>query len=210
MCNNALGRVALVVCILSAMAVSAQNQSYLLRSEGAVSVNGVAVPSSALVSDGDVIQTGKGGSAKIAAPGMAMLLGENSRVAVSNGSLAIDHGFASVSSMRGIATLASQYAIKPSGGTTRYLVSNYGGSLFITSESGGLGVTGPNMTSRDVPSGQKVRFAAGNYDVSSAADSESVQPNTFGQLIGPYSSNLCRTVASCYCKTAARCPKASE
>ena len=207
MSNNAFGRVALAVCILSAIAVSAQNQSYLLRSEGAVSVNGIAVPSSALVSDGDVIQTGKGGSAKIAAPGMAMLLGENSqRVAVSNGSLAINHGFASVSNTGRIATLASQYAIKPVGGTTRYLVSNYGGSLFITSESGGLAVTGPNMTSRNLPSGQKARFAAGDYDVFSAGDSESVQPTSFGQLIGSYTSNLCRTAARCYCKTAARCP----
>lgn len=142
MSSRTVTKMALVVCILCAFAVSAQTQSYLLRSEGAVSVNGIAVPSTALVSDGDVIQTGKGSSAKIAAPGMAMLLGENSRVAVANGKLAVDHGSASIANSRG-------------------QVSTVGASS---------------------------------------------SPNSFTQLLGPSTSNVCRTAAICYCKTAAHCP----
>ena len=206
MCKNAFGRVTLAVCIFSALALSAQSHSYLLRSEGAVSVNGITVPSSALVSDGDVIQTGKGGSAKIAAPGMAMLLGENSKVALSKGKLALDQGSASVTSTGRLATVSSRYAIKPLDGySARYLVSNYGGSLFVTSRSGGLDVTGPEKTSQ-VLSGQKARFGEGNDSLFSSGDGESTHPGSFSQLIGPYSSNLCRTAATCYCRTAARCP----
>ena len=207
MCSNVILRIAFVGCLLSAVCTSAQNQSYLLRSEGAVSVNGVAVRSSALVSEGDVVQTGKGSSAKIASPGMAMLVGENSRVAVSNGNLAIDRGSASVSSTGRISTTFSQYTIKPLAvNSTRYMVSNHDGSLFIKSESGGLAVTGPNMASKNVLSGQKARFAGGASEVSSATDSDSAQPGAFHQQMGSYSSNLCRTAASCYCKTAAQCP----
>jgi len=205
--HKGFGRVVLVACILSAIIVSAQTQSYLLRSEGDVSVNGTAVHSSALVSNGDIIQTGKGGSAKIAAPGIAMVLGENSHVTVTNGKLAIDRGSASVSSTGRIATVSSQYAIEPVGSnSTKYLISNYRGSLSITSQGGELAIAGPNMTSRNLLAGQKARIAAGNYEVSSAADGEKGQANSFGQLIGPYSSNVCRTAATCYCKTAAQCP----
>ena len=205
--NKWLGTVALVICIFSAIILSAQTQSYLLRSEGAVSVNGMAVRSSALVSTGDVIQTGKGGSAKIAAPGIAMVVGENSHVSVTNGELAIDHGSASVSSSGRIATVSSGYAIQPVGNNSaRYVVSSRSGSLVITSQGGELAVSGPNMTSRNLIAGQKARIAAGNYEMSLAGESDVAQPNSFGQLIGSYSSNVCRTAASCYCKTAAQCP----
>ncbi len=205
--SSGLGRVVLVVCIFSAIGVSAQSQSYFLRSEGAVSLNGTAVHSSALVSDGDVVQTGKGGSAKIAAPGIAMVIGENSQVAVANGKLSLDRGSASITSAGRVATVSSQYLIQPvSGNSARYLVSNYGGSLFVTSRDGELAVTGPNKTSRNLLSGQKARVTAGSYELFSAADNGGGQPSSFGQLIGSYSSNLCRTAASCYCKTAAQCP----
>jgi hypothetical protein len=207
MTNKAFGTVALVICMLSAVAVSAQSQSYLLRSEGAVSLNGMAVQSSALVSEGDVIQTGKGGSAKIAAPGMAMLVGENSRVALSNGKLALDHGSASVSSTGRTATVSSQYAIEPMGGNAaRYRVSNDGASLWVASAQGHVSVTAPNRSAISVPSGQKAHFTAGHDSLAGGTDSNIEQPSSFSQLYGSYSSNLCRTAASCYCKTAARCP----
>lgn len=204
--NKRYGRVALVICIFT-LIVSAQSQSYLLRSEGSVSVNGSPIRSSALVSDGDIVQTGKGGTAKLAAPGIAMVVGENSHVTVTNGQLAVDHGSASVSSTGRIATASSDYAIQPVGNNSaKYSLSSHSGSLVITSQSGDLAVSGPNMTSRNLVAGQKASIAAGNYEVSPAKESDGSQSNSFGQLIGSYSSNLCRTAASCYCKTAAQCP----
>jgi len=205
--NYAFGRVALVACIVVA-AVSAQGQNYLLRTEGAVTVNGVAVPSTVLISAGDVIQTGKGGSAKIAAPGMAVLLAENSQVSLTDGALAINQGSASVTSTGRIATVSSQYAIKPVGtGSARYVVSNVGGSLTVTPWHGELAVVASNTVATNVLTGQKASFTAGKSKVSSVSNETLVeQRDAFSQLMGPYSSNLCRTAASCYCKTAARCP----
>lgn len=199
-------KMALVVCILGALAASAQTQSYLLRSEGSVSVNGAAVPTTALVSDGDVIQTGKGSTAKIAAPGMAMLVGENSRVAVGSGKLAVDHGSASIASRGQVSTVSSHYAIKPaSSDFTRYLVSNNGGYLSVISASGALSVTGPDTLAKGVSSGQGTSFALGDYR-GGAANAGTSQPRPFAQLLGPPTSNVCRTAAICYCKTAAHCP----
>ena len=78
------------ICLLSAVALFAQTQqSYLLRSAGEVRVNGITVPSTTVVSPGDLIETSKGSTAKIAAPGKSMLIGENSRVSVAAGGLAV-------------------------------------------------------------------------------------------------------------------------
>lgn len=88
-----------VICLLSAVGLFAQTkQSYLLRSDGDVRVNGIAVPSTTIVSPGDVIETSKGSVAKIAAPGASTLIGENSRVSVKTGTLAVDHLSAASSS----------------------------------------------------------------------------------------------------------------
>jgi hypothetical protein len=138
---------------------------------------------------------------------MAMRLGENSRVAVSNGKLAMDHGSAAVSSTGRISTVSSQYAIKPVDGySARYLVSSNGGSLSVTPKSGGVAITGPSNTSQ-VLSGQKASFANGNYNLFSSNDGESAHQNSFGQLMGPYSSGFCRTSKTCFCKTAGQCSK---
>lgn len=200
-------RMVFLLSIFTAAALSAQNGNFLLRSEGNVSVNGTVVPSSALVSPGDVVQTGKGGSAKLVAPGVAMVLGENSRVSVANGKLALDQGSASVTNSGRIATLFSQYSVKPAGsGSATYLVSNKAGSLSVTSANGALAVVGPDLVAKNLLSGQKANFTSAKTSLVSAGDDASSQPDSFNQLIGAYSSNLCRTAKSCYCKTAARCP----
>jgi hypothetical protein len=74
--------------LLLAACIGAQSQqNYLLRSDGQVRVNGTMVPTTTVVSPGDLIETSKGSMAKIAAPGVSLLVGENSRVSVKNGSL---------------------------------------------------------------------------------------------------------------------------
>jgi len=80
--------VAVSLFLLIGTCICAQSQqAYLLRSDGEVRVNGMAVPSTTVVSPGDLIETSKGSVAKIAAPGVSMLVSENSRVSVKNGSL---------------------------------------------------------------------------------------------------------------------------
>jgi hypothetical protein len=80
------------ICFLGATSLFSQAQkNYLLRADGDVRVNGVAVPSSAIVSPGDLIETSKGSVAKIAAPGVSLLVPENSRVSVKMGTLAVNN-----------------------------------------------------------------------------------------------------------------------
>jgi hypothetical protein len=100
--------------LLLATCIGAQSQqSYLLRSDGQVRVNGITVPTTAVVSPGDLIETSKGSMAKIAAPGVSLLVGENSRVSVKNGSL-VDLGSSTSAPLGGASANFGQL----DGGTT--------------------------------------------------------------------------------------------
>lgn len=80
--------VAMASFLLIASCICAQSQErYLLRSDGSVRVNGITVPTTSVVLPGDIVETSKGSTAKIAAPGKSMIVAENSRVSVSNGRL---------------------------------------------------------------------------------------------------------------------------
>jgi len=78
---------AIAFLLLIACIGAQSQQSYLLRSDGQVRVNGIAVPTTTVVSPGDLIETSKGSKAKIAAPGVSMVVGENARVSVTKGAL---------------------------------------------------------------------------------------------------------------------------
>jgi hypothetical protein len=198
--------VGFAICALSATCVQAQ-QSYLLRSNGEVRVNGVAVPGTAVVSPGDLIETSKGSIAKIAAPGMSMLVGEDSKVSVKAGFLGVDRGSAAVSSNGGIMTGASQYSIAPEGtNAAKYQIANVGGAVSVSSEKGGLTIMGPNSAATNVLSGRKTMLtsaSANSVHTSSALlDSSSVK---FQQVSAPAISGVCRTAKECSCKTATQC-----
>ena len=198
------------LCLLSVTVLVAQTQqNYLLRSDGRVQVNGVLVPSTAVVSPGDVIETAKGSMARIASPGMSMLVGQSSRVVVKRGTLALDKGSASITSSTGAAIGAAQYSIAPSGTTTaKYQIANSGESLSVLSSGGPLAVSSSNGVTK-IPSGQVGVISSNVLAVNSAStvwvDSSSV---SFDQLSAPDSSPVCKkkTIRECICKTAKQCP----
>ncbi len=203
----------LAIWILSITCAFAQaQQSYLLRSEGDVRVNGVTVPGTAVVSSGDLIETAKGSVAKIAAPGVSMLIGESSTVSVRTGFLGVDRGSAAVSSNGSILTGASQYSIAPVGASVaKYQIANVGAGLSVFSDTGRLTIT--SLTSRPVNllSGEKTVLqssgaASGNAS-SARLDSSAVN---FEQLDAPPLSGLCKAVKDCFCKTAKECRRGAR
>jgi hypothetical protein len=196
----------IAICVLTASSLFAQAH-YLLRSNGEVRVNGILVPSTAVVSPGDVIETSKGSVAKIASPGLSMLVGEDSRISVKTGTLAVDHGSASIATNSGALTGASQYSIA-SAGSARYQVANSGQSLSVLSMSGPLRVSGVDATTTSVPAGNLAVFSSNRSALSSA--STAVLENStasFEQFGVTNMSRVCnkKTAKECVCKTAKEC-----
>lgn len=201
--------IALAVCLLGLTLISAQSQeSYLLRSNGTVRVNGITVPGTAMVSAGDLIETSNGSVARISAPGVSMFVGENSKVSVKSGFLALDQGAAAITSRSGVLTGASQYSFSPVGtGSARYQIANVDGSLSVFSKAGGLQIAGPGGGS-SLLSGQKATLSSSSTGDSARSNFTELDTSqrTFNQLVVPATSNLCKTAKSCYCRTAKNCP----
>jgi len=200
--------IALAICLFGATFVAGQSQSYLLRSDGAVRVNGVSVPGTAMVSVGDFVETAKGSVARISAPGVSMFVGENSRVSVRSGFLALDQGSAAVSSKGKVLTGASQYSIAPVGVSgAKYQIANLDGSLSVFSKIGQLDIVGPTGGA-SLGSGQRAILSASkstsDYGNFTGLDMSSAQ---FDSSSGPALTNVCRTAALCYCRTAKNCRK---
>lgn len=189
--------------------LSAQTKhTYLLRSDGSVKVNGVVVPGSAVVSTGDLVETDKASAAKLTTPGMAMLVGENSRVTVASDKLAVDYGTASVSTTNGMATRASQYSVSPAGAqTAKYQIVNTGTSLSVTSSVGRLTVNSILSAPTEIAVGEQVVVSSGaatsNY-VGMTLPSGSV--GGFTQLTGVGASGICKNAQGCPCKNTKQCP----
>jgi hypothetical protein len=195
----------LVLCLFSVFAVHAQ-QSYLLRSNGRVLVNGVPVPATSVVSAGDVIETAKGSMAKIASPGMSMLVGENSHVSVKGGTLAVDKGSASVTSNTGTSIAASQYSITPSGvSNAKYQIANTGSSLSVSSSNGPIAVSsGSGVT--QVPTGQVAVISSNMFALTSASNSlVDSSSASFNQTEDLEASHVCRNAKNCLCKSNRQC-----
>ena len=197
--------IAVAFFLLIATCISAHSQqTYLLRSNGEVRVNGIAIPGSTVISPGDVIETSKGSAAKIAAPGVSMLVGENSRVSVKSGSLAVDQGSANVSTNSGILTGASQYSISGTG-TTKYQIANTAGSLSVLSTGGPLTISGPSGRAASLQSGQKGVFPSSS--ASSAHSASMFDSSTVG--FQPMSSSpitqACKNARECVCRDGKQC-----
>lgn len=197
------------LCLLgTSVLVGQTQQSYLLRSDGYVQVNGVPVPKTSVVLPGDVVETYKGSMAKIASPGMSMLVGENSRISVKSGTLAIDKGSASIASSAGTSIGAAQYSISPTGSSpAKYQVASSGQSVSVLSSNGPLSVTSSSGITK-VLSGQTAVISAGSsalgMTTTALVDSSSAN---FSQLDDLEASRTCRkaTLLKCFCKTAKQC-----
>ncbi|MFI5113993.1 MAG: hypothetical protein ACHP7J_02530 [Terriglobales bacterium] len=129
-----------VLAILIPMQLlAADAASAMLYTNGAAWLNGSAVPKSAAVFSGDLVQTQSDSTANISAAGSSVMVGSDSLVKFQGPTVAIEHGTVRVATSRGLATTAGEVTVKPAGnGWTEFQVTDVNGQVQIAASKGDL------------------------------------------------------------------------
>ena len=204
---------------LSACVVLAGDEpAGVMRSNGTVLVNGSGSTTTAVLFNGDSVQTTEGALVTISSPGSSVLVPPNSHVVFNGSVLHLDTGTASISTTKGMAAQAGQYTISPAtGGTAKFQISTEGNALVVRSASGTLNVTSANRAFA-VAEGATATLETGTATVSNTSGTRSQAANVsplltdsladFGSPSVPFCPNFLychnRThvsgIAPCKCK----------
>lgn len=119
--------------------LAADSASAMLYTNGAAWLNGSAVPKSAAVFSGDLVQTQSDSTANISAAGSSVMVGSDSLVKFQGPTVEIEHGTVRVATSRGLATTAGEVTVKPAGnGWTEFQVTDVNGQVQIAASKGDL------------------------------------------------------------------------
>lgn len=131
-----------VLAILFPMQLlAADSASAMLYTNGAAWLNGSAVPKSAAVFSGDLVQTQADSTANINAAGSSVMVGSDSLVKFEGPAVQIEHGSVRVATSRGLATTAGEVTVKPAGnGWTEFQVTDVDGQVQIAASKGDLSI----------------------------------------------------------------------
>ena len=132
---------------LPALAFGGSSDAAVLRSSGAVAVNGSVAPTTTALFKGDTVQTASGGVVTISSPGSTVLIPSNSQMVFNGGVLDLTAGTASISTSKGMAAQMDKYLIAPAtSGTAKFEINKTGNSVLIHASSGALTVSAPGNT----------------------------------------------------------------
>jgi hypothetical protein len=133
-----------IVCCLLAVLVPMQLMggelaSAMLYTNGSAWLNGSAVPKSAAVFAGDMLQTRAETTANIQAAGSNVMVLADSLVKFQGPSVEIEHGSVRVTTSRGLAAQAGDVTVKPAANSwTEYQVTDVDGRVQIAANKGDL------------------------------------------------------------------------
>lgn len=140
------------VCLLAisglpALAFGASNDVAVMRSSGAVALNGNGTPTTTALFKGDKIVTADGAVVTISSPGSTVLIPANSQMVFNGGVLDLTAGTASISTTKGMAAHTDKYTVAPAtSGTAKFEVKKTGSLVLIHASSGVLNVSAPGNT----------------------------------------------------------------
>jgi hypothetical protein len=137
----------LLLLIVPASLFAADSGAAMLYVNGAAWLNGSHVPNSSAIFVGDLVQTRADGAANIHAPGSSITVLGDSLVQFEGVSLKVEHGGVSVSTSKGVATIAGDVRVAPaSNAWTEFNVTDLDGTVRIAARKGDLTVTDDNGT----------------------------------------------------------------
>ena len=141
----------MVSCVLMLMVpasmFAADSGAAMLYANGAAWLNGSHVPNSSAIFAGDLVQTRSDSAANIHAPGSSITVLGDSLVQFEGTSLRVEHGGVSVSTSKGVATVAGDVRVAPvSNAWTEFNVTDVDGTVRIAARKGDLTVTDDNGT----------------------------------------------------------------
>ncbi len=127
---------------LPALAFGGSSDAAVLRSSGAVAVNGSVAPTTTALFKGDKVETAAGGVVTISSPGSTVLIPSNSQMVFNGGVLDLTAGTASISTTKGMAAQMDKYLIAPAtSGAAKFEIKKTGSSVLIHASSGVLAVS---------------------------------------------------------------------
>jgi hypothetical protein len=136
-----------LVMLLPGQLLAADSASAMLYANGTAWVNGSAVPKSAAVFDGDIVQTRPDSSAHLNASGSSVMVLADSLVKFQGSAVEIEHGAVRVSTGQGLATHAGEVTVKPAGtGWTEFQVTDVDGRVQIVASKGDVTVQDQQST----------------------------------------------------------------
>jgi hypothetical protein len=132
----------LLACLFPGRMLGAdESASAMLYTTGSAWVNGSAVPKSAAMFSGDILQTPADSTASIQTTGSSLMVMANSLVKFEGPAVEIDHGGVRVTTSRGLAAHAGDVTIKPAGnGWTEFQVVDVDGRVQIAANKGDVTV----------------------------------------------------------------------
>jgi hypothetical protein len=134
-----------LLLIVPASLFAADTGAAMLYANGAAWLNGSHVPNSSAIFAGDLVQTRSDSAANIHAPGSSITVLSDSLVRFEGVSLKVEHGGVSVSTSKGVATIAGDVRVAPvSNAWTEFNVSDNDGTVRIAARKGDLTVTDDN------------------------------------------------------------------
>jgi len=134
------------VCCLLMVAFPAQmlageSAAAMLYTSGSAWVNGTAVPKSAAMFEGDLLQTQTDSTANIQASGSSVLVQADSLVKFDGPAVEIEHGGVRVTTSRGMEARAGDVTVKPAGNSwTEFQVVDVDGQVQIAANKGDVTV----------------------------------------------------------------------
>lgn len=134
-----------VCCLLAllfpAQMLAGESASAMLYTTGSAWLNGSAVPKSAAVFSGDMLQTRSDSTASIQATGSSVMVMADSLVKFEGPAVEIEHGGVRVTTSRALATRAGDLTIKPAGNSwTEFQVVDVDGQVQIAANRGDVTV----------------------------------------------------------------------
>jgi hypothetical protein len=128
----------------------------MLYTSGSAWLNGAAVPKSAAVFSGDLLQTQSNSTANLNANGSSVMVFADSLVKFQGPAVEIEHGSVRISTSKGMATRADEIIVKPaSENWTEFQVTDVDGQVQIAANKGDLTIQDAQGATTTLPQGQQ-------------------------------------------------------
>src|SRR6202162_1156645 len=138
---RAVGCCLLAILFPAQMMLAGETASAMLYTNGAAWLNGSAVPKSAALFAGDMLQTRPDSTARIQANGSSVMVLADSLVKCEGPTVELEHGAVRVTTSRGLATRAGDVTVKPASNSwTEFQVTDVDGRVQIAANKGDVTV----------------------------------------------------------------------
>jgi len=125
------------VCCVASLAGS--DSSAVLKSTGAVVLNGTGAPATTAIFSGDTVRTTVRSILTISAPGSTILLPQNSQLTFKGNSVDLTGGKATVTTTKGMSVAADHYLVEPgASGIAQYEIERSGDALLVHASKGAV------------------------------------------------------------------------